>query len=57
MGTKKKIIFDVKTGKKTVEEIEANFTPAPDEPKGLDLQKVKQVLLNKGIITNFSEVE
>lgn len=53
----KRVIIDVKTGK--VKEEEFDFVPTPQTSllKGLDLEKLKEVLVKKGIITDKEEVE
>jgi len=53
----RKIVYDVKTGEKKVEEFE--FTPVeiPEILKGLDIEKLKEALVKKGIITDKREIE
>ena len=50
--------YNVKTGKTTMYEKEFEFPDTVAEmPKGVDLEKLKQVLLNKGIIADPRELE
>ena len=53
----KRLTTDAKTGVSIIEDFE--FTPTPYEPpaKGIDPEKLKQILLDKGIITKFEDVE
>jgi len=54
----KRIVYNAKTGKLREEEFE--FTPPPPTVvygKGLDIEKLKKVLLEKGIIGDASEIE
>jgi len=53
----KRIVIDTKTGEESQEEFE--FTPPEPSPelKGIDLQKLKAVLLAKGIIEDPREIE
>lgn len=53
----KKFVVNVKEG--TEEYKEETFVPmAPvEEPESVDIKKLKQILLNKGIIADKTEVE
>lgn len=53
----KRLVIDIKTKKQHIEEFE--FTPAElvPEPVGVDMEKLKKVLLDKKIIKNVKEIE
>jgi hypothetical protein len=53
----KRLVVDTKTGK--IREEEFDFTPfaTVDEPLGVDLEKLKALLLKKKIIRDPSEIE
>jgi len=53
----RRIIYDVKTGELKEEEFEYEPIPAPPPLPGIDIEKLKDVLLEKGIISDKSEVE
>jgi hypothetical protein len=54
----KRILTDCKTGKQKIEEYEFIEQPEPEPPKkGIDQEKLKEVLKSKGIINNYREVE
>ena len=53
----KRIKVDCKTGKQTEEFYEHTQTDDYVEPKGLNFNKLKQVLKDKGVIDDFLEVE
>ena len=55
-----RVILDVKTGETTVEQYEFVAAPPPEHPPtygSLDLEKLKDVLLAKGVIATKAEVE
>ena len=53
-----RIVCDAKTGKQWTEEIDLPpQTPSPPMPKGIDLEKLKVVLLKRRIIRDASEIE
>jgi hypothetical protein len=52
--------FDVNTRTQEIteqEQPETPINPPQPTPKGLDFEKLKQVLKQKGIINDYSEVE
>jgi hypothetical protein len=52
----KRLVYDAVTHTTNTEEIE--FIPPPsDFPKGIDFNKLKKMLLKKGIINKNSEIE
>ena len=54
----KRIITDCKTGKQEIEEYEFIAQPAPaPSKKGINPEKLKEVLKSKGIINDYEEVE
>jgi len=53
----RRIVYDVKTGKKKIEEFEYIPPPSIPIPKGLNIEKLKEVLLKKKIIADKSEIE
>lgn len=58
MVTAKRIVVDTKTGKQTYEDFEfLQKAETSDPPKGVDLEKLKDILLNNGLITDKKEVE
>lgn len=53
----KRLTIDVKTGKQTESEIDFTTRAPSVIPNGINMDKLKTVLKNKGIIADFSEVE
>lgn len=53
----KVLVYDVKTKKQEIVEQEIPEMPSFDFKKPLDPDKVKNVLLNAGLIADISEVE
>lgn len=54
----RRIIVDCKTGKQKIEFFD--FETIPTEPpysKGIDTEKLKQILLRSGLIKDLSEIE
>ena len=53
----KRIQFDRKTGKTKTDSYDFIEKEPFIEPKGVNFDKLKEVLKSKGIIANFSEIE
>ena len=54
----KNVCFNVKTKKREIKSINIpEHTPSQKIEKGINPKKLKQILKNKGIIDDFSEVE
>jgi hypothetical protein len=53
----KRTVYDVKSGKQWEEEYEYTPPPTVEIPKPVSLEKLVQVLINKGVIKDRAEVE
>lgn len=53
----RRIVVDVRTGEQRVEIFDHTTIPMEPQPKGIDFEKLKKVLLTKKIISELSEIE
>ena len=53
----KRIVFDAKTKEQKIEEFDFVEQPSPPPKKGVDLEKLKMVLLKKRVILKKEEIE
>jgi len=51
------IRYNVKTRELTTETTELTLSTQPPEKKGIDIEKLKRILLEKGIINSYEEIE